>query len=85
MFIHEIGNRDNPTIILMAPMMVSGEELYSLMSPHLTGEYPPSYRSKLIATSVVQRIVFCCRLYALIGADSGTGEKDPCTVISWDA
>ena len=39
MFIHEIGNRDNPTIILMAPMMVSGEELYSLMSPHLTGEY----------------------------------------------
>jgi len=39
MFIHEYGSRYNPTIILMAPMMVSGTDLYSLMSPHLTGEY----------------------------------------------
>jgi len=39
MFIHEYGSRNNPTIILMAPMMVSGADLYSLMSPHLTGEY----------------------------------------------
>lgn len=39
MFIHEYGSRDLPTIILMAPMMVSGADLYTLMSPHLTGEY----------------------------------------------
>jgi len=39
MFIHEYGSRDNPTILLMAPMMASGADLYSLMAPHLTGEY----------------------------------------------
>lgn len=39
MYIHEYGSRDNPTIILLAPMMVSGADLYSLMSPHLMGEY----------------------------------------------
>ena len=39
MFIHEYGSRDCPTIILLAPMMVSGADVYSLMSPHLTGEY----------------------------------------------
>ena len=27
MFIHEYGSRDNPTIILMAPMMVFGKWL----------------------------------------------------------
>ena len=32
MFIHEFGNRDDPTVILLAPMMVSGTDLYALMS-----------------------------------------------------
>ena len=39
MFIHEFGNRDDPTVILLAPMMVSGTDLYALMSPHFTGTY----------------------------------------------
>lgn len=39
MFINEYGSRDNPTIILLAPMMVSGSDLYQLMKPHLTGSY----------------------------------------------
>ena len=29
MMIHEYGSRDNPTLILLAPMMVSGLELYA--------------------------------------------------------
>ena len=33
MFIHEYGSRDDPTVILLAPMMVSGTVLYTLMSP----------------------------------------------------
>ena len=39
MFINEYGGRDEPTIILLAPMMVSGTDLYSLMKPHLRGSY----------------------------------------------
>ena len=39
MFIHEFGNRDDPTVILLAPMMVSGTDLYALMSPHFNGTY----------------------------------------------
>ena len=39
MFINEFGSRDNPTIILLAPMMVSGTDLYELMKPYLTGSY----------------------------------------------
>ena len=39
MFIHEYGSRYNPTVILLAPMMVSGTDLYALMSPHFNGTY----------------------------------------------
>ena len=39
MYIHEFGSRDNPTIILLAPMMVSGTDLYTLMSPYFNGSY----------------------------------------------
>ena len=38
-YINEYGNQDNPKLILLAPMMVSGEDLHRLMSPYLTGEY----------------------------------------------
>ena len=39
MFINEFGSRDHPTMILLAPMMVSGTDLHNLMQPHLKGEY----------------------------------------------
>ena len=39
MFIHEYGNRKNPTIILLAPMMVSGTNIYNLMNPYFRGQY----------------------------------------------
>jgi len=39
MFVNEYGSRDDPTIILLAPMMVSGADLYRLMKPHLKGSY----------------------------------------------
>ena len=39
MFIHEYGSRDDPTVILLAPMMVSGSDLYDLMRPYLKGAY----------------------------------------------
>ena len=39
MYINEYGDTKNPKIILLAPMMVSGSDLYELMSPHLKGEY----------------------------------------------
>ena len=39
MFIHEYGSRENPTIILLAPMMVSGTDIYNLMEPYFKGEY----------------------------------------------
>lgn len=39
MFINEYGSRDDPTVILLAPMMVSGADLYSLMKPYLKGAY----------------------------------------------
>ena len=39
MYINEYGNRDNPTVILLAPMMVSGSDLYHLMSPYFKGAY----------------------------------------------
>ena len=39
MYINEYGDKNDPTIILLAPMMVSGEDLYNLMSPHFKGEY----------------------------------------------
>ncbi len=28
MFINEYGKKEDPTVVLLAPMMVSGEELY---------------------------------------------------------
>ena len=39
MYINEYGSREDPTIILLAPMMVSGSDLYDLMKPHLKGNY----------------------------------------------
>ena len=39
MFINEYGNRNDPTVILLAPMMISGSDLYSQMSPFLQDAY----------------------------------------------
>ena len=39
MFINEYGSREDPTIILLAPMMVSGTDLYDLMRPYWKGAY----------------------------------------------
>ena len=39
MFIHEYGSGDDPLLLLLAPMMVSGEDLYQLMRPHFNGTY----------------------------------------------
>ncbi len=39
MFINEYGGRDDPTIILLALMMVAGSDLYRLMKPYLEGSY----------------------------------------------
>lgn len=39
MFINEYANRNDPTVILLAPMMISGSDLYSQMSPFLQDAY----------------------------------------------
>ena len=39
MFINEYGNPKDSKMILLAPMMVSGSDLYKLMSPYLKEEY----------------------------------------------
>ena len=39
MFINEYGNWDDPTVILLAPMMISGSDLYGQMSPFLRDSY----------------------------------------------
>ena len=39
LYIHEYGNRDDPTLILLAPMMVSGTDLYAMMFPYLQQSY----------------------------------------------
>ena len=39
MYIHEYGNRDNPTILMLHPMEISGEDLYKIMAPYFKGEY----------------------------------------------
>lgn len=39
MFINEYGNRNDPTIILLAPMMISGSDLYGQLSPFFHGSY----------------------------------------------
>ena len=37
MVVNEYGSPTDPAVILLAPMMVSGSDLYELMSPHFTG------------------------------------------------
>ena len=39
MFINEYGDKNAPLVLLLAPMMVSGEDLYQLMHPYFTGNY----------------------------------------------
>ena len=39
MFIHEYGSKEDPLVLLLAPMMVSGEDLYRLMHPYFTDNY----------------------------------------------
>ena len=39
MFINEYGNKKDPIVLLLAPMMVSGEDLYQLMHPYFHKEY----------------------------------------------
>ena len=39
MYINECGSRDDPTVILLAPMMVSGSDLYNLMKPCFRRNY----------------------------------------------
>ncbi len=39
MFIHEYGSKKDPLILLLAPMMVSGEDLYRQMHPYFTDNY----------------------------------------------
>ena len=39
MYINEYGNKTDSVILLLAPMMVSGENLYEIMKPHMKGEY----------------------------------------------
>ena len=39
MYINEFGNKEAPTIILLAPMMVSGSDLYGIMNPYFKRQY----------------------------------------------
>lgn len=39
MHVNEYGSPGDPVVILLAPMMVSGSDLYELMSPHFKGAY----------------------------------------------
>lgn len=39
MYVNEYGKADDPVIILLAPMMVSGSDLYELMSPYFSRKY----------------------------------------------
>ena len=39
MFIHEYGSKEDPLVLFLAPMMVSGEDLYRLMHPYFTDNY----------------------------------------------
>ena len=36
MFINEYGDKSDPLVLLLAPMMVSGADLYQLMHPYFT-------------------------------------------------
>ena len=35
MFIHEYGDKNDPLVLLLAPMMVSGKDLCRLIHPYL--------------------------------------------------
>ncbi|MCR4640610.1 MAG: hypothetical protein K5697_01105 [Lachnospiraceae bacterium] len=39
MYINEYGDKGAPVVILLAPMMVSGSDLYELMEPYFKGTY----------------------------------------------
>ncbi len=39
MFINEYGTRNDPTVILLAPMMISGSDLYGQMSRFFQDSY----------------------------------------------
>ena len=39
MFINEYGDKNDPLVLLLAPMMVSGEDLYQLMHPYFKYNY----------------------------------------------
>ena len=39
MFINEYGDKDDPLVLLLAPMMVSGEDLYQLLRPYFRHYY----------------------------------------------
>jgi hypothetical protein len=39
MFINEYGDKRDPLVLLLVPMMVSGEELYQLMHPYFRHNY----------------------------------------------
>lgn len=39
MYINEYGDKTAPIIILLAPMMVSGQDIYEMMKPHMNGIY----------------------------------------------
>ncbi len=39
MFINEYGSKNDPILLLLAPMMVSGEDLYQLMHPNFKANY----------------------------------------------
>lgn len=39
MYINEYGDKSAPVIILLAPMMVSGQNIYEMMKPHMKGSY----------------------------------------------
>lgn len=39
MYVNEFGDKDKPVIVMLAPMMLSGLDLYNLIHPYLKGEY----------------------------------------------
>ena len=39
MLINEYGDKNDPLVLLLAPMMVSGEDLYQLMHPYFKQNY----------------------------------------------
>ena len=39
MFINEYGDKNDSLVLLLAPMMVSGEDLYQLMHPYFKHDY----------------------------------------------